>query len=150
MLIKWKTKTKNTTRSLVFCVVFCRSLFVPLSFFLLSVLLRFTDCDYLFGIFRLILSFFFWTLCCLSFFDLPILICYLQTLLTKTNIHIVERGKIDPPNTHIHDLWPLTHKYMTTLFPGLVHVYRHFNKQIIMLNLLFFQYTSQRIQSNYN
>jgi hypothetical protein len=36
-------------RSLVFCVVFCRSLFV-------------------------ILSFFFWSLCCLFFFDLRILI----------------------------------------------------------------------------
>ena len=143
MLIKWKTKTKKYHTIFSFMCMICRSLFVPLSFFLLaivlSVLLRFTDCDYLFGIFRLILSFFFWTLCCLSFFDLPILICYLQTLLTKTNIHIVERGKIDPPNTHIHDLWPLTHKYMTTLFPGLVHVYRHFNKQIHLLNLLFLQ-----------
>ena len=37
------------TRSLVFCVTFCRSLFV-------------------------LLSFFFWPLCCLSFFDLRILI----------------------------------------------------------------------------
>jgi len=46
-------------RSAVFCVVFCRSLFVPLSFFLLtivvSVLLRFVDSDYLFGIFKLFL-----------------------------------------------------------------------------------------------
>jgi hypothetical protein len=38
----------RVTRSLVFCVVFCRSLFV-------------------------LLSFFFWSLCCLSFFDLRLL-----------------------------------------------------------------------------
>jgi len=36
----------------------------------------------------------------------------------KSNITVVERGKIDIPNTHIHDpyhtnAWPLTHKYMT-------------------------------------
>jgi hypothetical protein len=38
----------RVTRSLVLCVVFCRSLFVPLSLiFLLSVLLRFMDSDYL-------------------------------------------------------------------------------------------------------
>jgi hypothetical protein len=46
-------------RSAVFCVVFCRSLFVPLSFFLLTivlpVLLRFVDSDYPFGIFKLFL-----------------------------------------------------------------------------------------------
>jgi hypothetical protein len=54
------------------CVV-CRSLiygfWLPLWYFLavvLSVLLRFTDSDYLFGIF--------WPLCCQSFFDLRILI----------------------------------------------------------------------------
>ena len=49
----------------------------------------------------------------------------------KSNIKIVERGKIDTPNTQIHDRslsWlgtglvtiPLTHKYMTAHFPGLV------------------------------
>jgi len=46
--------------SLVFCVVFCRSLFVPVSSFVLatvlSVLLRFTDSDYPFGIFELFLQ----------------------------------------------------------------------------------------------
>jgi hypothetical protein len=36
----------------------------------------------------------------------------------KSNIKIVERGKIDTPHTQIHDpshtnTWPLTHKYMT-------------------------------------
>ena len=36
----------------------------------------------------------------------------------KSNIKIVERGKIDTPHTQIHDpshtnAWPLTHKYMT-------------------------------------
>ena len=45
----------RVARSLVFCVVFCRSLCVPLSFFLLvialSVLLRFMDSDYPFGVF---------------------------------------------------------------------------------------------------
>ena len=48
----------RVTRSLVLCVMFCRSLFV-------------------------LLSFFFWPLCSLSFFDLLILITplYLQTLL---------------------------------------------------------------------
>ena len=57
----------RVARSLVFCGVFCRSLFVlfPLAI-VLSVLLRFTDSDYTFGIF--------WPLCCLSFFDLRILI----------------------------------------------------------------------------
>jgi hypothetical protein len=45
----------------------CRSLFVPfLLAFVLSVLLWFTDSDYPFSIF--------WPLCCLSFFDLRILI----------------------------------------------------------------------------
>jgi hypothetical protein len=46
------------TRSLVFCVVFCRSLFVLLSYFfaiMLSFSLRFTDSDYPFGIFKLFL-----------------------------------------------------------------------------------------------
>jgi predicted nucleic acid-binding Zn ribbon protein len=50
------------------CFYFC--------YFVLSVLLRFTDSDYPFGIF--------WPLCCLFFFDLWILITslwYLQTLL---------------------------------------------------------------------
>ena len=44
-------------QSLVFCVVFCRSLFDILSFshlvIVLSVLLRFMDSDYPFGIFKL-------------------------------------------------------------------------------------------------
>jgi hypothetical protein len=48
-------------RSLVFCVVFCRSLFVSLSCFhltiVLYVLLRLTNSDYPFGIFKL---FFLW------------------------------------------------------------------------------------------
>jgi hypothetical protein len=47
-------------RSFVLCM-FCSSLFVPLYFFLLaivmSVLLRFTDSDYPFGIFKLFFSF---------------------------------------------------------------------------------------------
>ena len=46
----------RVVRSLVFCVVFCRSLFVILSFFLLaillSVLLRFKTSDYPFGILK--------------------------------------------------------------------------------------------------
>ena len=45
----------------VFCVVFCRSLFVPLYVFFLVVLLsdfRFTDFDYLpFGVFNLLLPY---------------------------------------------------------------------------------------------
>jgi len=43
-------------RSLVFCVVFCRSLVILLSFFLLAIVLsvlRFTDSDCPFGIFKL-------------------------------------------------------------------------------------------------
>jgi hypothetical protein len=54
----------RVTWSLVFCVVFCRSLFV-------------------------LLFFFFWALCCLSFFDLQILITslwYLQTLLIQKQV----------------------------------------------------------------
>ena len=42
------------TWSLVLCVMFCRSLFVLLSI-VLSVLLRYTDSDYPFGIFKLFL-----------------------------------------------------------------------------------------------
>ena len=57
-----------------FMCVFCRSLFVLLHFFLLtivlSVLLLYTDSDCSCGIFKL----FFWPLCCLSFFDIRILI----------------------------------------------------------------------------
>ena len=42
-------------RSLVFCVVFCRSLFVLFLFvIMLSVIPRFTDSDYPFGIFKLL------------------------------------------------------------------------------------------------
>jgi len=41
-------------RSLVLCVMFCRSLFVPLPFLaIVSSALRFTDSDYLFGILKL-------------------------------------------------------------------------------------------------
>ena len=64
-------------QSLVFNEMFCpyRSLFFLLSFFLLtivlSVLLRFTASDYHFGIF--------WPLCCLSFFDLRLLITHLTS-----------------------------------------------------------------------
>ena len=47
----------RVTRSLVLCVMFCRSLFVLLYFFfwaiLFSVLLRYTDSDYPFGISKL-------------------------------------------------------------------------------------------------
>jgi len=44
----------HVPRSLVFCVVFCRSLFVPFPLAtVLSVLLQFTDSDYPFGIFKL-------------------------------------------------------------------------------------------------
>jgi len=50
----------RVARSLVFCVVFYRSLLALLSFFLLvivpSVFLRFTDSDYPFGIFKLFLK----------------------------------------------------------------------------------------------
>ena len=49
-------------RSLVFCVVFCRSLFVFLSFFLLVIglsVLRFTAFDYSFGNFKLFICKFF-------------------------------------------------------------------------------------------
>ena len=57
----------RVTRSLVFCVMFCRSVFVLfLLIIVLSVLPRFTASDYLFGIF--------WSLCCLSFLDLRLLI----------------------------------------------------------------------------
>ena len=47
----------RVTRSLVFCVVFCRSLIALLPLFLLTIVLcvlhRFTDSDYPFGIFKL-------------------------------------------------------------------------------------------------
>ena len=46
----------RVARSLVFCVVFCRSFLVLfLSTIVLSVLLRFTDSDYPFGMFKLFL-----------------------------------------------------------------------------------------------
>ena len=53
-------KGVHVVHFLVFCVVFCRSLFVLLTF-VLSVFLRCTDSDYTFGIF--------WSLCCLSLCD---------------------------------------------------------------------------------
>jgi len=43
--------------------IFCRSLFVPFVFFLLVIVLsvlRFTDSDYLFGIFKLFLTYIRW------------------------------------------------------------------------------------------
>ena len=46
------------TQSLVLCVMFCRSLFVPLLFFFWPLcwsVLRFTDSDYRFSIFKLFL-----------------------------------------------------------------------------------------------
>ena len=79
----------RVTRSLVLCVMFCRSLFVLfLLAIVFSVLLWFTDSDYLplvsFGhcivcsslIYRFWLPPFgiFWSLCCLSFLDIQILI----------------------------------------------------------------------------
>ena len=45
----------RVTRSLVLCVMFCRTLFVLLSFFVWPVLLRFTDSSDPFGIFELFL-----------------------------------------------------------------------------------------------
>jgi hypothetical protein len=49
----------RVTRSFVFCIVFCRSLFVLLFFFLLAIalsVLRFTDNDCTFNIFKLSLN----------------------------------------------------------------------------------------------
>jgi len=47
----------RVTRSLVVCVMFCKSLFVLFLFVIvLSVLLRFTDSDYHFGIFKLFVN----------------------------------------------------------------------------------------------
>ena len=52
------------------------------------------------------------------------------------NSKIVERGKMDTPHTQIHDLWPLTHKYMTSdpshtnTWPlTFLAWYRYFNKK---------------------
>ena len=49
----------HIARSFVYCVVFCRSLFVLCLFCLVIVLsvLRFTDSDYPFGIFKLLQQF---------------------------------------------------------------------------------------------
>ena len=58
----------RVTRSLVLCVVFCRLLFVPLSFFFWLL------CCLAFFFWPLCcLPFFFWPLCCLALFDLLIL-----------------------------------------------------------------------------
>jgi hypothetical protein len=43
----------RVTRSLVLCVLFCRSLFVLFLLVIVSSVLRFTDSDYPFGIFKL-------------------------------------------------------------------------------------------------
>ena len=65
--------------SLVFCVVFCRSLLVLLSFFhlsiVLSVLFWFTNSDYAFAIFKLFLH-------VISFIKLLWLVCKLPKLFT--------------------------------------------------------------------
>jgi len=58
----------RVTRSLVFCVVFYRSLFV-------------------------LLSFFFWPLCCLSFFDLRILI---TPLVSSNSSYTRQLGEASP------------------------------------------------------
>ena len=50
----------RVVRSLVFCVVFCRSLFVLVSFFPLTIVLsvlRITNSDYTFDIFKLFVLF---------------------------------------------------------------------------------------------
>jgi hypothetical protein len=49
----------RVARSLVFCVVFCRSLFVLFIFAIVLSVLRFTDSDYPFGIFKLFKQLFF-------------------------------------------------------------------------------------------
>jgi len=79
----------RVSRSLVLYVCLVDIVVCPFVLFLLaivlSVLLRYTDSDWPFGIFKLILMspdislfvllfFFFWPLCCLSVFDLRILI----------------------------------------------------------------------------
>ena len=93
----------RVVRSFAFCIVFCRSLFVLLSFFfchcvvcssliygfwlllwyllviVLSVLLWFTASDYSFGIF--------WSLCCLFFFDLRLLITPLVSSNSSLNFY---------------------------------------------------------------
>jgi hypothetical protein len=45
----------RVTRSLVFCVMFCRSLFVLFLLAIVLSVLRFTDSDYPFGVFKLFL-----------------------------------------------------------------------------------------------
>ena len=80
----------RVAQSLVFCVVFCRSLFCSFVIFLfaitLSVLLRFTDSVYPFGIFKLFLSFCHFSfghcvVCPSSIYGFWLPLWYLQTLL---------------------------------------------------------------------
>ena len=80
---------------LVFCVVFCRSLFVLLSFFLCS-------------------------LCCLSFFDLRILI----TPLVPFSLHIKDtllRVVVDDPLEGFLNFWHVTHSNATFSHIRFVH-----------------------------
>ena len=65
----------------VFVLIDCFLFNAFKSYSALSIFLRFTESDYSFGIFKLVLSIFFWLLCCMSFFDLRILI----TLLVSSN-----------------------------------------------------------------
>ena len=102
-----------------FCVVFCRSLFVPLFFFFwplccLSLFFWPLCCLSLFFWPLCCLSFFFWPLCCLSFFDVRILInpscCertinltsrYPEKLFAKRN----STFRLDMLNMNIHYLY---------------------------------------------
>ena len=69
----------RVARSLVFCVMFCWSLFTLLTI-VLSVLLRFTASDYPFGIL--------WPLYCLFFYDLRLLITSLVSSNFPYIIHL--------------------------------------------------------------
>ena len=55
-------------------------------------------------------------------FGLISILEFLEVYVNKKNLRKQQnsRDKIYIPNTQIHDLWPLTHKYMTSHFPVLV------------------------------
>ena len=86
----------RVTRSLVLCAMFCRSLFV-------------------------LLSFFFWPLCSLSFFDLLILITplYLQTLL-NINLYLRHNNPL-PHKFSRRILWDKIHGFAVLSISLLLH-----------------------------
>ena len=128
----------RVARSLVFCVVFCRVLFVLLYFFLWPLYclfffdLRFlvTSLWYLQTL-LVLLYFFIWPLYCLFFFDLRFLITNCSYHLQVTNICLYRNKSTIPFSLHSQDAY-FDEKYIVNS----IHAYKEFQN----INIFFINY----------